>query len=409
MDQPSPITPPALGRQPAVVFIFVTLLLDVLGFGLLIPVAPDLVADVAGITRDQAAPYAGYLAATYAVMQFLFAPLLGVISDRVGRRPVLLVSLFGSGLDYFAMAIAWNLPMLFVTRALNGLSGASMTVASSYIADVTPPEKRAGAFGMIGAAFGLGFIIGPLAGGVLGDIDLHYPFYAAGILSFVNWLYGLLVLPESLKPEMRAPLRLWRANPLGAFVALRRYSLVLWLAGVFFTVNVAQYALHLTWTVYTKHRFDWSSTTVGWSMFCVGATAAIVQGGLARRLIPALGERRSLLIGLGVGTIAFACYGLAPQGWMMFFIIAIGSIGGIAQPASQSLVTRTVKPDEQGATQGALTSVSSLAAIAGPLVGTKAFEYALAHDITPGLPFLIGSGLSVIALGLALAAFRKNA
>lgn len=390
------------------VFIFVTLLLDVLGFGLLIPVAPDLIAKVAGIPRDEAAPYAGYLAATYAGMQFLFAPMLGVISDRVGRRPVLLVALLGSGLDYFAMAIAWNLPMLFVTRALNGVSGASMTVATSYIADVTPPEKRAGAFGMIGAAFGLGFIIGPVVGGLLGDIDIHYPFYAAGTLTLINWLYGVFVLPESLRPELRAPMRFGRANPLGAFVALRRYPLVLWLAGVFFFINVAQFALHLTWTVYTKHKFEWKSSTVGWSMFCVGASAAIVQGGLARKLIPMLGERRSLLFGMCLGVLAYACYGLASQGWMMFAIVIAASIGGIAQPAGQSLVTKTVRADEQGATQGALTSVSSLAAIAGPVVGTQAFDYALAHGLPPGLPFLIGSVLSMIAVGLALAAFRKH-
>ena len=407
-EQPTGVPGPALGRAPAVGFIFLTLFLDVLGFGLLIPVGPDLVAKVADVTRDDAAKYTGYLAATYAAMQFLFAPLLGVLSDRFGRRPVLLVSLLGSGLDYFAMAIAWNLPMLFVTRAINGFSGASMTVASSYIADVTPPEKRAGAFGMIGAAFGLGFIFGPLIGGILGDIDIHYPFYAAGALTLLNWLYGLMVVPESLPPQRRAPLRLWRANPLGAFVALRRYSLVLWLAGVFFTLNVAQFGLHLTWTVYTKHKFAWSSRMVGASMFCVGLSAAVVQGGLARKLIPWLGERKSLLFGILTAVVAFSGYGLATQGWMIFVIISLASIGGIAQPAAQSLVTRTVHADEQGATQGALSSVNSLAQICGPLVGTQAFDYALKHDLPPGLPFFIGSGLCVVALVLALAAFAKH-
>jgi DHA1 family tetracycline resistance protein-like MFS transporter len=274
-------------------FIFITLLLDVLGFGLLIPVAPRLIEHITGWDDAQVAPVVGWLGATYAAMQFFFAPALGLLSDRFGRRPVILIALFGSGLDYFAMSLANTLPILFITRAINGLSGASFTVASAYIADVTPPEKRAAGFGMIGAAFGLGFVFGPLIGGFLGDPDhwlpfvghgdVRYPFYAAGILTLCNWLYGFFVLPESLPRERRGHFTLARANPVGAFHGLGRYPMVAALAAAFFFSNLAQFGLHATWVLYLKHRFDWSPRAAGLSLFAVGLCAAIVQGGLAAR------------------------------------------------------------------------------------------------------------------------------
>jgi DHA1 family tetracycline resistance protein-like MFS transporter len=366
-------------RKPALVFIFITLVLDVLGFGLLIPVAPKLVESLLhggqGGTEAEAAPFVAGLQSLFYAMAFLFAPALGVLSDRVGRRPVILISLFGSGVDYFMMAMAPTLGWLFVTRIINGLTGASFSVASAYVADVTPPERRAVGFGLIGAAFGLGFVIGPIIGGVLGNIDIRLPFYVAGGLTMVNWLYGLFVLPESLSPENRSPFRLRRANPIGAFYALGRYPLVAGMAVALFLVHMAQFALHATWVLYMTHRFSWTTLNVGASLAVVGIGSAVVQGGLARRMIPALGERRSLMLGLATGVLAFIGYGAATEGWMIYTIIAIASIGAIAQPAAQGLITKEVSSNEQGAIQGAIASLSSLAGIIGPLIGGITLAY----------------------------------
>lgn len=412
--------------KPAITFIFVTLLLDVLGFGLLIPVGPRLVQhllhDGAGGTEGEAASYVGYLAAMYSGMQFVFAPVLGAISDRVGRRPVLLVSIFGSGLDYIAMALSPNLWFLFLTRALNGMSGASMTVASAYVADVTPPEKRAAGFGMVGAAFGLGFILGPVIGGVIGDPnvklpilghgDIHYPFYVAGALSLINWLYGLFVLPESLPVERRAPrLSLAKMNPISVFTGLGKYPFIVAMAGAFFFMNLAMFGLHTTWVLYTGHRYQWTPKQVGLSLMCVGVGAAIVQGGLARKLIPALGERHSLLIGVLIGVVAYIGYGAATQGWMIYVMVVIASLGGIAQPAAQALITKAVQPDEQGAVQGALTGIQSVASIVGPLIASSVFAYSISERATPplntsGLTFFVGAALCFLGLLLAVWATR---
>ncbi len=400
-------------KTPAVKFIFLTLLLDVLGFGVIIPVAPRLVQSLlnhgAGGTEQDAAHIVGYLAALYAAMQFIFAPALGALSDHFGRRSVLLIALFGSGLDYFAMAFAPSIMFLFITRALNGISGASMTVASAYIADVTPPAKRAAAFGMIGAAFGLGFILGPVLGGVLGNYDIRLPFYVGGGITLLNWLYGLFVLPESLPPERRVPFRPHLAHPLAAMKNLGRYPLVAGLASSLFLLNTAMFILHATWVLYTAHRYGWSPRDVGLSLGMVGIGAAIVQGGLARKLIPALGERASLLIGLGIGTLAYIGYGSATQGWMIYVIIAFASIGGIAGPACQAMITRTVSPTEQGAIQGALTSLQSIANILGPLIGSTAFAYFISDKAPiklPGAPFFVSAALSVIGLLIAVSASR---
>lgn len=403
-------------RRASVVFIFVTLLLEVLGFGLLIPVAPKLVQGLlhggTGGTDVEAAPYVGGLMAIYAVMQFVCAPTLGALSDRFGRRPVLLWSLFGSGLDYFAMAFAPSLWILYVTRAINGISGASMTVANAYIADVTPPQKRAAAYGMVGAAFGLGFILGPLMGGLLAEEklviplvnvtyhgDLHYPFYAAGALSLCNWLYGFFILPESLPKERRARVSIARMNPLVVFEGLGKYPLVLGLAGSLFMMNLAMFGLHTTWVLYTEHRYHWSKIDVGWSLALVGLGAAVVQGGLARKLIPILGgrdpargsnmlgEKRAVLLGAVIATLAYAGYGLATHGWMIYVIIVVAALGGIAQPAVQALITRSVLPTEQGRVQGALTGLTSIAQIFGGVIGTMTFAFFAADPKTPAAFF----------------------
>ncbi len=416
-------SPPVPPRKPAIIFIFITLLLDVLGFGLLIPVTPHLVErlqaahGIAG-NAETAAPTYAWLIATYAIMQFLFAPAMGSLSDRFGRRPVILISLFGSGLDYFAMAFAPSVPWLFLTRALNGLSGASMTTAQAYIADVTPPEKRAAGFGMIGAAFGLGFILGPLMGGVLGAPsihipftsltwhgDVHYPFYAAGGITLLNWLYGFFVLPESLPPDRRTPtFDASRANPVGALIGIARYPLVIGMAFAMFFLNTAQFALHSTWVLYTGTKFKWDELKVGLSLFAVGLGSAIVMAGLARRIVPALGERRSLMIGLTIGVLSYIGYAAVPEGWMMYVIIAFGSLGGITMPAWQSLITRTVRPDEQGRVQGALSSISSISQVVGPVMGGNIFAWSISARMTtpiPGLVFYACALLGAIGAGIA--------
>jgi MFS transporter, DHA1 family, tetracycline resistance protein len=403
----------------AVRFIFITLVLDVLGFGLLIPVAPKLVQSLmnggAGGSEAEASSYYGWLIATFAVMQLVFGPILGALSDKVGRRPVLLFSIFGSGLDYFAMALAPTLPWLFVTRAINGFTGASMTVCNAYIADVTPPDKRAAAFGMVGAAFGLGFVIGPVAGGLLGEIDIRLPFYVAGTITLLNWMYGALVLPESLPPERRGGFSFAKANPIGAFVNLGTYPLVARLAGALFFLNLAMFGLHATWVLYTSHRYSWEKWEVGLSLTVVGISAAIVQGGLARKVIPALGpgalgERRALLFGMTMSVLAYAGYALATHGWMIYAIIAVASVGGVAGPAGQALITRSVKPTEQGAVQGALTSLQGVAQVIGPLIATTVFAIGAGERTNPpwnfsGLSFLMCSLLALVGTLVAWWAF----
>ena len=376
-------------RKPALGFIFITLVLDVLGFGLLIPVSPLLVESLlhhgSGGTASEAAPVVSALGSTFYAMSFLFAPALGVLSDRVGRRPVILISLFGSGIDYLAMAISPTLSWLFVTRVINGISGASFSAASAYVADVTPPEKRAAGFGLIGAAFGLGFVIGPLIGGYLGSPASHipfighgsirFPFYFAGIITLINWLYGFFFLPESLPPERRRPFQLRRANPVGAFYSLAKYPLVLGMAIYLFLVNMAQFALHVTWVLSMEHRFGWGPFRNALSLTLVGIGSAVVQGGLARRLVPILGEKHSLMFGIIVGVCAYIGYGAATHGWIIYAIICIASLGAISVPAGQALVSKEVLPTEQGTIQGAIASLVSLAGIIGPMIGGWTFAY----------------------------------
>lgn len=401
-DRSTPVNP----RKPAIGFIFITLVLDVLGFGLLIPVGPRLIEQLLhGGSDADAARIVAWLSATYAIVQFCCAPALGLLSDRFGRRPIILIALFGSALDYFAMAVTPVLWLFFVTRTINGLSGASMTVASAYVADVTPPEKRAAGFGMIGAAFGLGFVLGPLLGGVLGEINIRLPFYVAGGLTLLNWLYGYFILPESLPRERRGHFILRRANPVGAFASLGRYPLVAGLAVSFFVCNMAQFGLHTTWVLYTKYRYHWSPRDVGFSLFAVGIGAAVVQGGLARKLIPLLGEKRAMIIGLALGTLTFVGYGWAPQGWIIYPLIIVGSLAGIGQPAAQAIITKTVRPYEQGAIQGAMTALSSVSAILGPLLGGNVFAYFISDKapfLLPGAPFFTGAILMAISAFLAL-------
>lgn len=399
------------GRKPAIGFILTTLFLDILGIGLIVPILPRLIEQLQGGSVAAASHTFGWLAALYSLMQFVFAPLLGALSDRFGRRPVILASLLGSGLDYLLLAYAPSLPWFYLGRIVAGITGANITAASAYIADVSPPEKRAQSFGLIGAAFGLGFIAGPALGGMLGNVGLRLPFLAAAGLTLVNWLYGLFVLPESLAPKNRSPFRWSRANPVGSLFALRRYPMVFELAGMHFLIVLGHQVFPATWVLYTGYRFHWTVGQTGLSLAAVGVMAAIVQGGLTRVLIPRIGEQRAVVGGLTIGVITYFGYGLANQGWMIFVLIVFGSLGGICGPAAQSLVSRSVGAHEQGTVQGALASLASVAGVLGPPLAASLFSYFIGDNAPirlPGAAFFCGGLLTLSALLLAIRSFRSG-
>jgi MFS transporter, DHA1 family, tetracycline resistance protein len=393
------------------VFIFVTLVLDVVGIGIIIPILPKLVEQFKGGDVVAASHIYGALAALYALMQFLFAPLLGALSDRFGRRPVILVSLFGAGLDYFVLAFAPNLTWFFIARMLSGITGANITAASAYIADVSPPEKRAANFGLIGAAFGIGFIAGPALGGWLGDFSLRLPFIVAGIITLLNWLYGYFVLPESLAPENRRAFSWQRANPVGSLLALREHPVAFGLAGTHFLINVAHQSLPSTWVLYTSYRYGWKASQTGISLAVVGLMAGLVQGGLTRFVVQRFGEAKTAVLGLFITALAFVGYALATEGWMIFVILVVGSLGGVVGPAVHGMISRSVRADEQGSVQGSLSSLASVAGIIGPAVATALFGYfisARAPWYLPGAAFFFSAGLMFLALLLAVRSFRTN-
>ena len=398
-------------RKPALGFIFVTLALDILGVGLIIPILPRLVQSFQGDSVAAASHTYGLLAALYSLMQFLCAPLLGSLSDRFGRRPVILGSLFGSGLDYFVLAFAPNLAWFFAGRVISGATGANFAAGVAYIADVSPPEKRAANFGLIGAAFGLGFIAGPALGGLLGNVGLRVPFLVAGGLTLLNWLYGWLVLPESLAQKNRRAFSWTRSNPVGALLDLRRHPMALGLAGSYFLIYLAHQALPSTWVLYTGYRYHWTVSQIGLSLAIVGLMAAIVQGGLTRIVVKRIGEEKTATLGLTVGALSYAGYGLAPEGWMIYAILVAGSLGGMTGPAVQGLISRGVGADEQGGVQGSLSSLTSVAGIIGPPIAAELFRYFISDTAPiylPGAAFFFSAILVVLALLLALRSFQKN-
>lgn len=359
----------------ALTFIFITMLIDVIGLGIIIPVLPKLIMELSGEGLSSAARYGGWMIFAYASMQFIFSPILGGLSDQYGRRPVLLFSLLGFGIDYLIIGWAPTLAWLFVGRVIAGITGASFTTAGAYIADVSPPEKRAQNFGLIGAAFGLGFILGPVIGGFLGEYGARVPFFVSAGLTLLNWLYGYFVLPESLLPKNRRPFEWSRSNPINSLLNLRRYPIVLGLVFPNVLIMIASFATQSTWTFYCMEKYGWSEKMVGLSLGFVGVMAAVVQGGLTRALIPKLGNYRSISIGLILYGIGFVLYALANQGWMMFAITALASLGGIAMPALQGIMSNQVPMNEQGELRGALTSVMSLTSVVGPLIMTNLFAY----------------------------------
>ncbi|HQW84305.1 MAG TPA: TCR/Tet family MFS transporter, partial [Ferruginibacter sp.] len=358
----------ASNRNAAVGFIFITLLIDVVGFGIIIPVMPTLISQLKGVDISTASTYGSLLMFAYALVQFICAPIIGNLSDKFGRRPVLLFSLFCFGIDYLFLALAPTYGWLFVGRIIAGISGASMTTGAAYIADISTPENRAKNFGMIGAAFGLGFIIGPMIGGLLGGIGPRIPFYAAAILAFINWIYGYFVLPESLKLESRRPFEWKRANPIGALLHLRKYPAITGLAFAIFLVYVAAHAIMSNWSYFTMYRFNWDEKMVGISLAVVGVLVAAVQGGLTRIINPKLGNEKTLYIGLLLYAVGMFLFGIANQSWMMFAFLIPYCLGGIAQPALQSIMAGHVPANVQGELQGTITSLMSFAAIIGPLL-----------------------------------------
>lgn len=362
-------------KKAAVGFIFITLLLDVTGLGIIIPVMPKLIEELIQGNISQASLYGGWLTFTYAFMQFLFAPVLGGLSDKFGRRPVLLISLFGFGLDYLVFFFAPTIGWLFIGRALAGVTGASFTTATAYIADVSTDKTRAQNFGMIGAAFGLGFIIGPVIGGLLGSYGSRVPFAFAAAITFLNWMYGYFVLPESLSMENRRSFSWKRANPIGSLLQLKKHKGLGGLIFSFIFIYLASHAVQSTWSFFGIEKFGWSEKLIGISLGVVGLLVAIVQGGLIRFINPWLGNAKSVYIGLLLYALGLFLFAFASQSWMMFVFLIPYCMGGIAGPALQSIISGNVSPREQGELQGALTSLISLTSIVGPPLMTGLFAY----------------------------------
>lgn len=394
--------------QAAFAFVFITVLLDMLAFGLAIPVFPRLVVDLGGGDVATGAAAFGLFGTAWALMQLVFQPVIGSLSDRFGRRPVILLSNLGLGLDYAVMALAPSLAWLFAGRVLSGVMSSTFSTASAYIADVTPPDRRAARFGMIGVAFGIGFIAGPAVGGLLGAIDVRAPFWAAGALSFANFLYGAVILPESLPRERRSPFHFRAANPIGALVFLRARSGLVQLAAAAFLAYIAHDVLPVMFVLYTAQRFGWDTRTVGASLALVGVSSMVVQGVVVGRVVAAVGERGALAAGLLIGTAAQLVYGLAPVDAIFLIGIPVWSLFGLVGPSIGGLMSRRVDPSQQGRLQGALGSVRSVSSLIAPILFTQTFALALGLGI-PGAPFLLAAILLVGALAMAFGVARVAA
>lgn len=389
------------GRN-ALFFIFITVLINMIGFGIIMPVMPELVMEVTGQGRADAARWGGVLSMAYAVMQFIMMPVVGSLSDRFGRRPIILLSLCAYSIDFLLMALAPSLAFLFIARILAGAFAATFTTANAYIADISPPEKRAANFGLMGAAFGLGFIIGPALGGIIGDIYGHRaPFFAVAGLGFINLVYGYFFLPETLNPDHRRPFEWRRANALGSFRHFRQYPVILPIAFAMFLYQLAHWAFPSVWAYFAGLKFGWSPKEIGFSLMAVGLASAIVQGGLTRLVMPKFGERRAAFFGAGVAIVAYFAYGVVAEGWMIYPLIAFGSLAGFTAPALQGIMSRTVPADAQGQLQGAIGSINGVSMIIGPLMMTQifsAFSQADSAVFFPGAPFVLASLLTALAL-----------
>jgi DHA1 family tetracycline resistance protein-like MFS transporter len=390
----------ASDRKAALGFIFITLLIDITGLGIIIPVLPKLIEELIHGNISIASRYGGWLTFAYAIMQFLFSPFLGNLSDRYGRRPVLLFSLFGFAIDYVFLSFAPTIGWLFVGRIIAGITGASYTTATAYIADISAPQDRAKNFGLVGAAFGLGFIIGPVIGGLLGQYGSRVPFLTAAGLTFLNFLYGFFVLPESLPPENRRRFDWKRANPFGAFKHLKKYPAVAALSVSFFLLYMAGQAVQSVWSFFGIERFAWSEKIIGISLGIVGLLVGLVQGVLIRYINPKLGNTKSIYIGFGMYALGLVLFACATEGWMMFIFLIPYCLGGISGPALQAIITGHVPANEQGELQGALTSLISATAIISPVIMTSLFAHFTLKSTSlyfPGAPFALGAVFMVAA------------
>lgn len=385
----------------ALVFIFITMFVDTAGLGIIIPVAPKIIAQLTGQGMSGAAWWGGWLQTAFAAMLFLFSPLIGNLSDRFGRKPVLVASLLFLGLDYFITGIAPTIWWLFVGRILSGIAGAAYTTANAYIADVSPPEKRAANFGLTGAAFGIGFVVGPALGGLLGQYGVRLPFFAAAALAVANGLFGLLVMKESLPPERRRKFEVWRANPIGTLVALRRYPGILMFIPIMILMRLAHDANPVIWSYYVYLKFHWTTAQLGWAMAFLGLVMAVSFGFLTRWAIPKLGEHNAAVLGLLGGGVGFAGYAFATQGWQMYPWMLVWTLMALAMPSINGIMSKHVPANEQGELQGALASIGGMTSIVAPVLLTSVFAYFTA----PGaLVYFPGAAFFTAALMLALAA-----
>ena len=397
-------------RRAALVFIFVTVAIDMLAFGVIIPVLPHLIQDMVGGDTATALVWAGLFGVAYNVMQFVASPIQGALSDRFGRRPVILASNFGLGVDFILMALVQTLPLLFIGRVISGATAASLSTANAYIADVTPPEKRAAAFGMLGAAFGIGFVIGPAIGALASTLSPRAPFWLAAGLALGNFVYGWFVLPESLPPDKRSRFDWKRANPLGSLLLLKRYPQVFGLAAVVFLMQLAHVVYPATFVLFADYRYAWNAQTVGFVLAGVGILSALIQVVLLPRINKRIGERRMLLVGLAFGAVGCVLYALAPTGLLFLAAMPITALWGLANPAAQSLMTRTVDPHEQGRLQGAVTSLAAVAGIFGPALFTQTLITGIDGSLgveLPGLAFVVAAALLAAGLVVALKATSK--
>ena len=388
----------------ALLFIFITVLVDVIGLGIIIPIVPKLIENLTGLGINEASKYGGWLLFSFAIMQFIFSPILGGLSDRFGRRPILLLSLFGLGLDYIFHAFAPSIAWLFVGRIIAGIMGASFSTATAYIADISSPEKRAQNFGLIGAAFGLGFIIGPVIGGISSKWGTNVPFLIAAGLTLLNVIYGYFVLPESLSKDNRRAFEWKRANPISSLKNLRKYPVVSGLVISLVLTFIASHAVQSNWSFYTMYKFNWTAEIVGYSLAVVGVLVAFVQGFLIRKIIPRLGQVKSIYLGMSFSALGLLLFGLASESWMMFAFLIPYCLGGIAGPSIQGVISSQVPANEQGELQGALTSLMSLCGVFGPLLMTNLFAFATAKNSTfhvPGAPFFLASCLTLVSFYLS--------
>ena len=397
-------------RRAAVIFIFITVVIDVLGFGLVIPVLPLLVKQFMSGDAASSAEMFGVFGTVWALMQFFFSPLLGAVSDRFGRRPVILISCFGLGIDYIVMALAPNIGWLLFGRIASGICASSFTTAGAYIADVSPPEKRAAAYGMIGAAFGVGFVLGPALGGLLGNINPRLPFWGAAGLALLSAAYGLFVLPESLPPEKRDAFHWAKANPVGSLKLLRSHPDLLGLAAINLLFQLAHVVNPSMFVLYTSYRYGWNAQTVGLTLMVVGVLSIVVQAGLVKPAVHRLGERGSLYTGLAFGILGLTGFALAPSGVWLWAALPIFSLMGLFGPGMQSLMSQRVAPHEQGKLQGANGSISSIAGLIGPSIFTLSFAHFIDKGrawTLPGAPFLIAAAMLLVGLILAMLARRR--